>query len=456
LKDAWTPHDIRDQVIDFVNRWSEKTELPAKRFVAWIGIGTSKFHHWKGRYGKVNEHNATIPRDHWLHDWEKKAVVDFHSRFPLEGYRRLTYMMLDQDIVAVSPPSVYRVLKQAGLLERFNGKPSRKGTGFVQPIRPHEHWHVDVSYLNIAGTFYFLCSILDGYSRFIVHWEIRETMKEGEVETILQRAREKFPDVTPRIISDNGPQFIAKDFKEFIRICGMTHVRTSVYYPQSNGKLERYHRTIKADCIRKQTPLSCEDAERIVSRWVDHYNTIRLHSAIGYVTPKDKLEGREPEIFAQRDRKLEAARERRKTLRQTGDSPAKPAIDFPAARAAISMAEVLQLLRFQAMRVAGHQQRGSCPIHGPASSRSRSFAVNLASNTFYCFKCAKGGNQLDLWAAATKQSIYDAVLDLCNRLQRPVPCTAPEQRRGTRGRILGHSVQPDSDKRVSFSEPLTH
>jgi putative transposase len=456
LKDAWTPHDIRDQVIDFVNRWSEKTELPAKRFVAWIGIGTSKFHHWKGRYGKVNEHNATIPRDHWLHDWEKKAIVDFHSRFPLEGYRRLTFMMLDQDIVAVSPPSVYRVLKQAGLLERFNGKPSRKGTGFVQPLRPHEHWHVDVSYLNIAGTFYFLCSILDGYSRFIVHWEIRETMKEGEVETILQRAREKFPDVTPRIISDNGPQFVAKDFKEFIRICGMTHVRTSVYYPQSNGKLERYHRTIKADCIRKQTPLSREDAERIVSRWVDHYNTIRLHSAIGYVTPKDKLEGREPEIFAQRDRKLEAARERRKTLRQTGDSPTKPAIDFPAARAAISMAEVLQLLHFQAMRVAGHQQRGSCPIHGPASSRSRSFAVNLASNTFYCFKCAKGGNQLDLWAAATKQSIYDAVLDLCNRLQRPVPCTAPEQRRGTRGRILGHPVQPDSEKLESLSESLTH
>jgi len=258
-----------------------------KRFIAWIGIATSKFHHWRGRYGKVNEHNATIPRDHWLHDWEKQAILDFHGKFPLEGYRRLTFMMLDEDIVAVSPASVYRVLKQAGVLARFNGKPSRKGTGFVQPLRPHEHWHVDVSYLNIAGTFYFLCSILDGYSRFIVHWEIRETMKEGEVETIIQRAREKFPGATPRIITDNGPQFIAKDFKEFIRICGMTHVRTSVYYPQSNGKLERYHRTIKGDCIRKQTPLSRDDAERIVSRYVEHYNTIRLHSAIGYVTPKD-------------------------------------------------------------------------------------------------------------------------------------------------------------------------
>jgi transposase InsO family protein len=225
-------------------------------------------------------------------------------------------MMLDADVVAVSPSSVYRVLKQAGVLQRHNAKPSSKGTGFVQPLLPHEHWHVDVSYINIAGTFYFLFSILDGCSRFIVHWEIRETMKEGEVETIVQRAREKFPGVTPRIISDNGPQFVARDFKEFIRISGMSHVRTSPYYPQSNGKIERFHRTLKGDCIRTETPLSLGDAQRIVARYVEHYNTVRLHSAIGYITPKDKLAGREKEIFAARDRKLEEARERRKTKRQ--------------------------------------------------------------------------------------------------------------------------------------------
>src|SRR5207245_11669348 len=110
---------------------------------------------------------------------------------------------------------------------------------------PHQHLHVDISYLNIAGTFYFLCSILDGYSRFLVHWEIHENMGENVVETIIQRAREKYPNERPRLITDNGPQFIAKDFKEFIRICGMTHVKTSPYYPQSNGKIERFHRTLK-------------------------------------------------------------------------------------------------------------------------------------------------------------------------------------------------------------------
>jgi putative transposase len=282
----------------------------------WIGIATSKWHSWKNRYGKANEHNAWIPRDHWLEPEEKQAIVDFHDLHPLEGYRRLTFLMLDADVVACSPASVYRVLKGAGLLDRHNTKPSSKGKGFEQPLKPHEHWHVDVSYLNIAGTFYYLCSILDGCSRYVVHWEIRATMTEADVEQIIQRARERFPGVRPRIISDNGPQFIAKDFKEFIRICGMTHVRTSPYYPQSNGKIERWHRTIKGDCIRPETPLTLEDALRIVARYVEQYNTVRLHSAIGYVTPQAKLEGREKAIFAERDRKLEQARERRKEKRQ--------------------------------------------------------------------------------------------------------------------------------------------
>ena len=303
--------------MDFVRGWSHQAEIPAKRITSWIGVASSKYYDWRSRYGKINEHNAWGPRDHWLEESEKQAIVDFHGEYPLEGYRRLTFMMLDRDIVAVSPSSVYRVLEQAGLLRKWNRQVSRKGTGFVQPLTAHEHWHVDVSYINICGTFYYLCSLLDGCSRYVVHWEIRESMTEADVEIILQRAREKFPGVTPRIISDNGPQFVAKDFKAFIRICGMTHVRTSPYYPQSNGKLERWHRSVKSECIRPGVPLSLEEARRLVGDYVTHYNTVRLHSAIGYVTPNDKLEGREAAIFAERDRKLETARERRRVAHQS-------------------------------------------------------------------------------------------------------------------------------------------
>ena len=302
--------------MDYVHRWNERTEIPARRFVDWLGITPSKFHDWRRRYGKVNEHNAWIPRDHWIEEWERAGIVKFAGQFPMEGYRRLTFMMLDRDIVAVSPSTTYRVLKAAGLIQKWNGKPSKKGTGFVQPLAAHEHWHVDISYINVAGTFYYLCSLLDGCSRFIVHHELRESMTEADVEMIIQRGLEKHPQARPRIISDNGPQFIAKDFKEFVRLAGLTHVKTSPYYPQSNGKIERWHKSLKNDCIRPAVPLDIEQARRSIGHFVEHYNTVRLHSAIGYITPQDKLLGKENAIFAARDQKLAQARQQRKFKRQ--------------------------------------------------------------------------------------------------------------------------------------------
>jgi transposase InsO family protein len=242
--------------------------------------------------------------------------LDFHDQHPLEGYRRLTFMMLDANVVCVSPSTTYRVLSAAGRLDRWNRARSKKGTGFAQPSGPHRHWHIDIAYVNIAGTFYYLCSVLDGYSRFIVHWEMRESMTEQDVEIVLQRTRERYPQARPRIISDNGPQFIAKDFKTFIRIAGMTHVRTSPYYPQSNGKLERWHQTLKANTIRPKSPRTLLEARRLVADFVEHYNCVRLHSAIGYITPADKLAGRESAIWKARDHKLETARELRRQRRQ--------------------------------------------------------------------------------------------------------------------------------------------
>jgi len=296
--------------------------LPTKRLLGWLGLGSSKFYQWRERYGQANEHNGQIPRDWWLEDWEKEAIVAFHDRHPREGYRRLTYMMLDDDIVAVSPSTTYRVLKAAGRLDRHRWAPSKKGTGFVQPDRPHKHWHLDIAYLNVGGTFYFLISLLDGYSRYIVHSEIRESMKQLDTQIVVQRALEKYPDERPRIITDNGPQFVAREFKHFVRLCGMTHVRTSPYYPQSNGKLERWHGSIKRECIRPACPESREEAQRIVAAYIEDYNHRRLHSALGYITPADKLNGLEQVIFSERDRKLEEARQRRQQARQAGHKAA--------------------------------------------------------------------------------------------------------------------------------------
>src|SRR5260370_1456811 len=161
----------------------------------------------------------------------------------------------------------------------------------------------------------------------------------------------------------------------------MTNVKPPPYYPQSNGKIERWHKTLKGECIRVQVPLALDDSRRLVTDYVTHYNDIRLHSAIGYLTPNDKLEGCAAAIFAARDRKLAEAREHRKQSRQPRSnphqssdipmSPPRPAIDFAAVRTAITLAAVLQLLGSPV------RARGPCPLHGSTAGTSRCFSSPL-------------------------------------------------------------------------------
>ena len=132
-------------------------------------------------------------------------------------------------------------------------------------------------------------------------------MTEADVEITLQRAHEKFPEEKPRVISDNGPQYLADDFKKFIRQKEMVHVTTSPYYPQSNSKQERFHRTIKSEGIRPIDLINVETAKTKLDEYVVYYNETRLHSAIGYVAPLDKLLGNEDGIFTRRKNKLKAA-----------------------------------------------------------------------------------------------------------------------------------------------------
>jgi transposase InsO family protein len=306
--------EIRDEVVDFVLNWSERSMIPRNKFCQWLSIPQAKLCAWNSRYGQVNNHNARQPRNSWLLPWEREAIADYYQQHREIGYRRLCYMMLDEDVVAVSPSSVYRVLTAAGLLRRWNKGISKKGTGFDQPLRPHEHWHIDISYINLGGTFYYLIAILDGYSRYLVHWEIRESMTNGDVQIVVQRAVERYPEASPRLISDNGKQFTAREFKDYLRHNGMKQVRTSPYYPQSNGKLERWNGTVKQECIRPQCPANAEEARRVMCRYADEYNNHRLHSAIGYVTPRDRLLGFDVQVWEERRSKLATARAERERI----------------------------------------------------------------------------------------------------------------------------------------------
>jgi len=293
-----------------------KTDIAYCKLIDLLGINESKFYSWSSRIGKPNLHNHTLPKSNWLLEDEKQALLSFAKEHPGEGYRRLTYIMLDANIVAVSPSTTYRLLKGYGLLDQWNTvKSSSKGEGFVQPEKPHEHWHIDIKYVNYHGTFLFLISIIDGFSRYIVNHELRMNMKEIDVEITVEKALEKFPGVKPRIISDNGSQFLSRDFAEYLKVAGLNHVRTSVNYPQSNGKIERYHRTISEECLRQKSMINLDDASKQIQSFVDFYNNERLHSSLFYLTPLDFLSGCVQEKLDLREQKLRDAKRNRFDVR---------------------------------------------------------------------------------------------------------------------------------------------
>lgn len=303
-------------MVALIRRYSLKTGIPIKQLLGWLGLREGKFYEWSGRIFHPNRHNGQTPRKHWITDDEKEKILAYQAQHPEEGYRVLTYMMMDDEVVAVSPSTTYRVLSAAGRLQKWGTKSSKKGTGFDQPTKPHEHWHIDISYVNVLGTFYYLIAVLDGYSRFILNWELRESMTADDVEIALQRAIEKTGRAGERLISDNGRQFIAKDFRNLLRLKGMKQVRTSPYYPQSNGKLERAHKTIKSEAIRKTVVLSFEDAVKNLDAYIAHYNNHRLHAALQYVTPRHMLEGTAQQVWDRRDKMLAEARRRRRTIQR--------------------------------------------------------------------------------------------------------------------------------------------
>ena len=133
-------------------------------------------------------------------------------------------------------------------------------------------------------------------------------MQESDVEIVLQRAVEKYPAAKPRLISDNGTQFISKDFASYMRTVGLQHVRTSVMYPQSNGKIERFHRTVHQECLQKKSLINLEDARRQVAEFIEFYNTKRLHSSLYYLTPDDYVENRIEKRLDERRNKLSSAK----------------------------------------------------------------------------------------------------------------------------------------------------
>ena len=312
MKGGWVEPDIRDEIVDFVAEKKQQCYLSELFLLKLIGIDRRKFFDWKQAYGHSWEVGQNLPKSHWIRPWEKELIINFYLNNEHDGYRRCAYMMMDQDLVYVAPSTVYVTLKDAGVIRSRNVKKSKKGTGFEQPLKPHEHWHSDITNVSIGDTIYFLISIIDGYSRSVIAWDLRKSMKSQDVGIVFQKAKEKYPYAKPRCISDNGKQYKCKEFRTFIANNGYSHVTTSPYYPQSNGKQERFHGSLKSECIRLKCPLTMEDAIKVISEYIEHYNENRLHSSINYIAPLDKLNGKELSILTRRDENLKKMRSKRR------------------------------------------------------------------------------------------------------------------------------------------------
>jgi putative transposase len=264
-------------VVRYSQGIQQKSNITLSQIIVMLGINRSKYYCWQHRTGIANNHNGEQPMQHWLTPDERQSIIDYarqyicsHQYYLQDGYRRIAYMGIDENVFACSPISVYRVLSKTGLLSKWKHKKSSKGTGYKQPLAPYQEWHTDIKFINHRGTFLFFISIMVGYTRYIVYHELRETMKEEDVEIVLQRALEKYLGKKPKLITDNGSQYISKDFQMYLKEVGLQHIRTSPSYPQSNGKIERFHKSLEQECVRTTSMINIEDARKQITDYVDH------------------------------------------------------------------------------------------------------------------------------------------------------------------------------------------
>jgi len=287
---------VSKEVVATVRHLHQRAEFPVKTSLSVLGLPRSTFFDWARLEdgGKVARPPATTPKAHHITPDERAAVIAFAREHQELGHKRLSYAMADAGVAAVRPTTVYQILKEAGLIGRWKQPAiTAHKTGFDQPSLPHEQWHTDIAYLNILGTQYFLISVLDGFSRAIIHHEVRVQMETRDVELVIQRALDTLLTGTPRprIISDNGSQYVSGQFKVFLRNTGCAHSKARVRHPQSNGKIERWHKTIKSECVRRAALGGLDEARGVLTDYVREYNESRLHSALNYLTPADYLKG---------------------------------------------------------------------------------------------------------------------------------------------------------------------
>ena len=302
--------DVKAELLALVARTQARTGWTLRRILHRLGLTKARYRDWirRGAADALADRAPVAANRDGILVEERAAVIRYALEHPKDGYRRLTWQMLDADVAYLSESSVYRILQASDLLSRWKRSAS-VGTPPAKPTRPHERWHTDLMYLRVADTWYFLVTVLDAYSRYVVHWELLTTMTAADVGLVIQQALEQ-TGATPQVVTDNGSQFTAGEFKDLVRRFAFEHIRIRTYHPESNGPVERFHRSTR-EALGDETLRNLSQARAIIARWIAHYNEERLHAGLGYLTPADYYRGNPAARRAERRRKLDTARHAR-------------------------------------------------------------------------------------------------------------------------------------------------
>jgi putative transposase len=312
-------------------RLVEEAEWPAKRTLAELGVPRSTYYRWYDRYvadgydGLADRKPG--PEQCWnqIPDDVRQQVVEVALERPDQSPRQLAWHFTDEKHYFVSESSVYRILKSYDLITSPAFDIVKASDKFKDPTkRVNEMWQTDFTQFKVIGWgWYYLCTVLDDFSRYIIAWRLAPTMAATDVQETLTFAL----DLTgieqvhvkhrPRLLSDNGPAFIAEALAAFLKPYDIPQVHGRPHHPQTQGKIERYHRSMKS-IVKLNTFFFPWELEQAIADFVAYYNYERYHESLDNVTPADVFFGRQEEVLTQRDLiKQQTLLERRQLYLQT-------------------------------------------------------------------------------------------------------------------------------------------
>ena len=304
--------------------------LPRRKALAQLGFPKSTYYHWlrKQAEGRLQDKKggSAIPWNK-LRPEEEERILFLARASPELSPRQLALGIVDTEGLYVSESTVFRILKRDGLIKPAEIVGFKAGKEYHRKTKkPNELWATDCAHLKVVDWgWYYLVTVMDDYSRFILAWELKSDMASGSLIDVVQQAVD-LTDMTDVpvddrtvLLSDNGPGYVSRQFGDYLRLVGVRHITAAPYHPQTNGKIERYHRTIKGEInlVPHEMP---GELEKAIKAFIEYYNYRRYHEGLGNVTPYDVYTGRYLEVIQRRkevkNKTLQVRMDYNKTVRE--------------------------------------------------------------------------------------------------------------------------------------------